>query len=48
MTDQYGLTAETVAVFGLILPCDDVNTVTEQDENLWFALKVCLGCGDLS
>ena len=46
-TNQYGLTADTVTAFELVLPCG-VKTVTEQDEDLWFALKLCLGCGDQS
>jgi len=41
-TNQYGLTADTVTAFELVLPCGDVKTVTEQDEDLWFALKVCV------
>ena len=47
-TNQYGLTADTVTAFELVLPCGDVKTVTEQDEDLWFALKVCLVCRDQS
>ena len=46
--NQYGLTADTVVAFELVLPCGDVKAVTERDEDLWFALKVCLGCGDQS
>jgi len=47
-TNQYGLTADTVTAFELVLPCGDIKTVTEQDEDLWFALKVSLDCGDQS
>ena len=39
-TNQYGLVADTATAFELVLPCGDVKTVTEQDEDLWFALKV--------
>ena len=47
-TNQYGLTADTVMAFELVLPSGHVKSVTEQDEDLWFALRVCLGCGDQS
>jgi len=38
-TNQYGLTADTVTAFELVLPCGDVKTVIELDQDLWFALK---------
>jgi hypothetical protein len=41
-TNQYGLVADTATAFELVLPCGDVKTVTEQDKDLWFALKVCV------
>ena len=41
-TNQYGLTIDTVTAFELVLPDGSVKTVTEKDEDLWFALKVRL------
>ena len=41
-TNQYGLVTDTAIAFELVLPCGDVKTVTEEDEDLWFALKVCV------
>ena len=41
-TNQYGLTVDTVTAFELVLPSGKVVKVTEKDEDLWFALKVCL------
>ena len=45
-TNQYGLPADTVTEFELVLPCGEVKVVTEKDEDLWFALKVCINVGD--
>jgi hypothetical protein len=45
-TNQYGLTIDTVTEFELVLPSGEVKVVTEKDENLWFALKVCLNVSD--
>lgn len=39
---QYRLTVDTVTEYELALPSGEVRKVTEQDEVLWFALKVCL------
>ena len=39
-TNQYGLTADTVTEFELVLPNGGVKVVTDKDEDLWFALKV--------
>jgi FAD/FMN-containing dehydrogenase len=39
-TNQYGLTVDTITEFELVLPNGEVKTVTERDEDLWFALKV--------
>ena len=39
-TNQYGLTIDTVTAFELVLPNGQVKTVTERDEDLWFALRV--------
>ena len=44
-TNQYGLPADTVTEFELVLPSGEVKVVTEKDEDLWFALKVCLNVG---
>ncbi|KAH9972613.1 hypothetical protein BGW80DRAFT_1459703 [Lactifluus volemus] len=38
-TSQYGLTADTVTEFELVLPNGEIKVVTEADEDLWFALK---------
>jgi hypothetical protein len=40
-TSQFGLTIDTVTEFELVLPSGQVKTVTEEDEDLWFGLKVC-------
>ena len=45
-TNQYGLPADTVTEFELVLPSGEVKVVTEKDEDLWFALKVCLKVDD--
>jgi FAD/FMN-containing dehydrogenase len=39
-TNQYGLTIDTVTAFELVLPNGYVKKVTEDDEDLWFALRV--------
>ena len=39
-TNQYGLTVDTLTAFELVLPTGEVKVVTENDEDLWFALKV--------
>jgi FAD/FMN-containing dehydrogenase len=39
-TNQYGLTIDTVTAFELVLPNGYVKKVTEEDEDLWFALRV--------
>jgi len=41
-TNQYGLTIDSVTEFHLVSPNGTQMIVTERDENLWFALKVCL------
>ena len=41
-TNQFGLTIDTVTAFELVLPSGEIVTVTEKDEDLWFALKVRL------
>ncbi|KAH8980666.1 FAD-binding domain-containing protein [Lactarius akahatsu] len=38
-TNQYGLTIDTVTAFELVLPNGHVRKVTEEDEDLWFALR---------
>jgi stalled ribosome rescue protein Dom34 len=45
-SSQYGLTIDTVTEFELVLPSGEIKVVTEKDEDLWFALKVCLNVGD--
>ena len=39
-TNQYGLTIDTVTAFELVLPNGTVKTVTEKEDDLWFALRV--------
>ncbi|KZV64574.1 FAD-binding domain-containing protein [Peniophora sp. CONT] len=38
-TNQYGLTIDNIAAYELVLPNGTVTTVTEEDEDLWFALR---------
>lgn len=38
-TNQYGLAVDNVVAYELVLPNGRVTVVTEQDEDLWFALK---------
>jgi len=38
-TNQFGLTIDTVTAFELVLPNGYVKKVTEEDEDLWFALR---------
>ena len=45
-SNQYGLAIDTVTEFELVLPCGEVKVVTEKDEDLWFALKVCVNVSD--
>jgi FAD/FMN-containing dehydrogenase len=40
-TSQFGLTIDTVVSFELVLPDGTIRTVTAQDEDLWFGLRVC-------
>jgi FAD/FMN-containing dehydrogenase len=39
-TNQYGLAVDNVVAYELVLPNGRVKVVTEQDKDLWFALKV--------
>jgi hypothetical protein len=43
-TNQYGLAVDNVVAYQLVLPNGTVRAVTEQDEDLWFALKVRQKC----
>ena len=45
-TNAHGLTIDTVTKFHLISPNGKEIVVTEENEDLWFALKVCLNDGD--
>ena len=38
-TSQYGLTIDNIAAYELVLPNGTVTTVTEKDNDLWFALR---------
>jgi hypothetical protein len=42
--NQYCLTIDTVTGFEAVLLNGSVKVVTEKDEDLWFALRVCLNC----
>jgi hypothetical protein len=39
-SDQYGLAAENVVEYELVLPNGTIKSVTSADTDLWFALKV--------
>ncbi|KAN0133068.1 hypothetical protein V8E53_009098 [Lactarius tabidus] len=39
MSNQYGLTIDNMAAYELVLPNGTITTVTESDEDLWFALR---------
>jgi hypothetical protein len=45
-TNEYGLAVDSVTEFHLVLPNGTQSVVTEADNDLWFALKVCLNDGD--
>ena len=45
-SNAYGLTVDSVAQFDLVSPNGTKIVVTEANEDLWFALKVCLNDGD--
>jgi hypothetical protein len=45
-TNEYGLAVDSVTEFHLVLPNGTQTVVTEADNDLWFALKVCLNDGD--
>jgi hypothetical protein len=45
-SNEHGLTVDTVTEFHLVSPNGTEIVVTEADEDLWFALKVCLNDGD--
>jgi FAD/FMN-containing dehydrogenase len=38
-TNQYGLTIDNIESFELVRPDGTIQTVTSQDEDLWFALR---------
>ncbi|KAI0260002.1 FAD-binding domain-containing protein [Gloeopeniophorella convolvens] len=38
-SNQFGLTVDTLTEIDIVLPDGNVKTVTEKDEDLWFALK---------
>ena len=40
LTNQHGLTIDTVTAFELVLPNGTITTVTSNDDDLFFALKV--------
>ena len=45
-TNEHGLTIDSVTKFHLVSPNGTEIVVTEENEDLWFALKVCLNNGD--
>jgi hypothetical protein len=44
-SNEYGLTIDSVTEFHLVSPNGTEMVVTEANEDLWFALKVCLNDG---
>ena len=40
LTNQYGLTVDTVQAYELVMPNGTVKTVNKEDEDLFFGLKV--------
>jgi hypothetical protein len=40
MSNQYGLSIDNMAAYELVLPNGTITTVTESNEDLWFALRV--------
>lgn len=40
MSNQYGLTIDNIESYELVLPNGTIQTVTSQNEDLWFALRV--------
>ena len=45
-SNEYGLTVDSVTQFNLVSPNGTKIIVTEANEDLWFALKVCLNDGN--
>ena len=45
-TNEHGLTIDSVTKFHLVSPNGTEIVVTEENKDLWFALKVCLNDGD--
>ena len=45
-SNQYGLVVDSVTQFNLVLANGTEIVVTEANEDLWFALKVCLNESD--
>ena len=39
-SSQYGLAIDNIAAYELVLPNGTIKTVTSQDEDLWFGLRV--------
>jgi FAD/FMN-containing dehydrogenase len=39
-TSQYGLTVDNIARFELVLPNGTITSVTSENEDLWFGLRV--------
>ena len=42
-TNQYGLTVDNIARFEIVLPNGSITSVTSEDEDLWFGLRVSGG-----
>ena len=40
-SNQYGLAIDNVVAYELVLPNGTVTTVTTDDHDLWFSLRVC-------
>ena len=45
-SNQYGLSVDNVMVYDLVLPNGTITSVTSNDSDLWFALRVRYNPGD--
>lgn len=46
-TSQYGLALDNIVSFDIVLPTGDIKTVTSDDEDLFFAVRVSSSCRTL-
>ncbi len=47
-SDQYGLAIDNIAGYELVLPNGTIITVTSQNEDLWFGLRVSVSIRGLA